>query len=107
MFDSVSISVPISFYFNLYLYLHLYLYLYLYLHLYIYIYANRILTSISISISSSTSSNRISIVTTDPNQALRRGKAPLRWSQPFHHSFHSALAECLEGMGGARGWGDG
>ena len=30
----------------------------------------------------------------DP-QAFRRGKAPLHWSQPFHHSILSALAEGL------------
>ena len=44
------------------------------------------------------------------HQALRRGKAPLLRSQPFHHSIHSALAERLEGDGGGvrerkiRGW---
>ena len=38
-------------------------------------------------------------------KALRRGKAPLSHeSQPFRHSFLSALAECLGEEGGPK-WG--
>ena len=42
-------------------------------------------------------------LTSTSAQALRRGKAPLLRSQPFHHSILSALAERLEGEGGGEG----